>query len=107
MQQQTTTSVKHNHRSNGRKSPTYQSWRCMKERCIYTTHVKYADYGGRGIKVCDRWMNSFLNFLEDMGPRPEGKTLDRIDPNGNYEPSNCKWSTKKQQEWNKRFRKAA
>lgn len=61
----------------------------------------YPQYGGRGIKVCDRWQR-FENFLADMGVRPEGKTLDRIDTDGNYEPGNCKWSTASEQQQNKR-----
>lgn len=63
----------------------------------------YAHYGGRGITICDEW-NDFLVFLADMGKRPDGKTLDRIDPNGNYEPSNCKWSTQSEQMANIRIK---
>lgn len=93
---------KHGHRSKTR-TPTYNSWRKMKERCTNPNHDRYPRYGGRGIKICDRWLHSFQNFLEDMGNRPYGKTLDRIDPNGNYEPSNCRWATIKQQARNKAY----
>ena len=94
-------SRKHGHTSRSDTSPTYQTWRGMISRCTrpYTNGFRY--YGGRGITVCDRW-TTFGNFLEDMGERPEGMTLDRIDVNGRYEPSNCKWSTPKEQAQNKR-----
>jgi hypothetical protein len=73
-------------------TPTYYIWASMRQRCNNPKNIKFKDYGGRGIKICDRW-DKFENFLQDMGERPsENVVLDRIDNDGNYEPSNCKWS---------------
>lgn len=84
------------------KTPTWYSWCAMRGRCYKINHHQYKNYGGRGIKVCDRWLNSFIAFYEDMGQRPEGHTIDRIDVNGDYYKENCKWSTYKEQNNNKR-----
>lgn len=80
---------------------TYVSWKRMKERCYRKQAVNYPRYGGRGIRVCKRWYHSFSAFLQDMGERPPGMTLDRIDSNGHYTPSNCKWSTTMEQHENR------
>lgn len=95
--------MSHGHCGDGRsgRSRTYNSWRAMIQRCTQSSHEQYHNYGGRGITVAESWRD-FKNFLQDMGERPYAKTLDRIDPNGNYEPANCKWSTAKQQARNKR-----
>jgi hypothetical protein len=91
----------HGHR--GKKaSGTYNSWRAMLQRCHYHAHPFYPAYGGRGIVVCPRWRLSFVAFLADMGERPAGHTLDRIDVDGNYEPGNCRWADSKMQRWNRR-----
>lgn len=95
--------LKHGHRSNGQ-SRTYNSWRAMRDRCSRPSAKNYANYGGRGICVCEDWLNSFDGFLKDMGERPPGMTLDRIDVHGNYEPGNCRWATPEEQEANKRWR---
>lgn len=84
------------------KTPTYDSWRAMRARCQSPANQAYASYGGRGIRVCERWSQSFEAFLTDMGQRPFGTTLDRIDPNGHYEPGNCRWASADVQQVNKR-----
>lgn len=85
-------SRKHGHAFNGLKTPTYRSWYAMVARCTNPKNKRWARYGGRGIKVCDRWLD-FRNFLADMGERPVGMTLDRSDNARGYEPANCRWAT--------------
>lgn len=84
------------------KHPLYGTWATMKQRCSNPRNKKYPLYGERGIKVCDRWMNSFPNFLEDMGESPEGASLNRINNDGDYEPGNCEWSSISEQNKNRR-----
>ncbi|MCK1367625.1 hypothetical protein [Bradyrhizobium sp. 62] len=93
----------HGHTKNGKLTSEYNSWRNMRDRCRYPTSDNWLMYGGRGIKVCQRWDTSFDNFLEDMGLKPTPKhTIGRVDQDGDYEPSNCQWETVPQQNRNRR-----
>lgn len=91
-------------RSHGKRwTIEYNTWCSMKARCYRKTSPDFATYGGVGIIVCDRWINSFQNFFDDMGSKPTSQhSIDRIDTNGNYEPSNCRWATKEQQSENRK-----
>lgn len=90
------------HGCGGRKKKTraYNAWRAMMQRCYNENFIRFPNYGGRGITVCERWRGSFVNFLEDMGEAPTNKhSIDRFpNVNGNYEPSNCRWATREQQD---------
>lgn len=83
-------------------TPTHVVWRSMIQRCVDQNVPAFKNYGGRGIKVCARWSDNFLNFLSDMGQRPAGKSIDRINVDGDYEPGNCRWATVMEQAQNKR-----
>ena len=94
-------STKHGAANRGKTTRTYQAWSSMMKRCNNPKALDFGYYGGRGIKVCERW-REYENFLFDMGEKPEGLSLGRIDNDGNYEPSNCRWETGTQQGRNKR-----
>lgn len=91
------------HGHNARNSATYRTWMAMIQRCENPQHDAWDRYGGRGISICERWRGDggFERFLADMGDRPDGLTLDRIDPDGNYEPGNCRWATPLEQRHNR------
>lgn len=97
--------LKHGCAKRGSHTPEFKTWRAMRRRCEDPKYIVYQDYGGRGISVCERWRD-FANFLTDMGPKPSpSHSIDRIDPNGNYEPANCRWATRVEQNRNQRPRK--
>jgi hypothetical protein len=93
--------IRHGHSRRGQRTATYDTWLSMRQRCWNPRHARYADYGGRGITIDQRWW-TFRGFLADMGERPAGTTLDRRDKDGPYGPGNCRWATVSEQNRNRR-----
>ena len=90
--------IKHGHKRRAGASPEYRTWLRMKRRCYDTGYKDYPNWGGRGIRLCDEWNESFDQFFADMGPRPTADhSIDRLDSNGDYAPGNCRWATSFQQ----------
>lgn len=98
------TKITHGYRVNRNLTKTYTTWQGMLQRCNNPNVPNYKYYGGQGVKVCKRW-NNYVNFLKDMGEKPEGLSIDRIDTYGDYKPKNCHWATPKQQTNNRRYPK--
>jgi hypothetical protein len=96
-QENLVSTLRHGKSRRGAWAGEYYSWAAMIQRCTNPARINYHLYGARGISVCARWLNSFDAFLADMGERPEGTSLGRIDPDGNYEPGNCEWQDRRTQ----------
>lgn len=93
--------VTHGHTSCRRSTPEYRAWKAMKGRCLDPNNISYKNYGGRGVTVCDEWLHDYPSFLKEIGKRPsKNHSVDRINNNGNYEPGNVRWATRKEQRRN-------